>query len=76
MRKKEVLGQKFKIVSEGQYLERERRYAWDWSDEFGEVEDCPRGRRLREVRHGVLEIGNVKNCRDRGVLGYMNEKEI
>ena len=46
--KKEVLGQRFKIVSEGQYLERERRYAWDWSDEFGEVEDCPRGQRLRE----------------------------
>ena len=75
MRKKEVLGQRFKIVSKGQYLERERRYAWDWSDKFREVEDCPRGRRLRELRHEVLEIGNFKNCRDRGVLGYTNEKE-
>jgi hypothetical protein len=46
--KKEVLGQIFKIVSGGWYLERERRYAWDWSDGFGEVEDYPRGRRLRE----------------------------
>ena len=29
----------------------------------------------RELWHGVLVIGNFKNCRDRGVLGYMNEKE-
>ena len=62
-KKREVLGQRFKIISGGRYLHGTGAMSLE------------RSRTALELSHGVLEIGNFKNCRDRGVLDYMNEKE-